>query len=229
MNMKLSNRILIGFFGLIFIYMTAAFTEIRFRGDLNNIDESNGIVESVNISGMRHLVIPDLGERITIKGSVTSRIEVRSISGDLFKNLKYRMNGDTLTLTDLQLAEDQHLNLSIYVSNKTFEGMTVNGATVVVEDLNQETLTVSQNSGWVRMNESNELGKLNINISQKADFNLFDANLDTLLVLIDNSEVMILSTIKRIEGSMSNDSYLQLRGANEIEFKKDESSRLRLF
>jgi len=228
--MKLSNKVLIGFFGFIFIYMIAAFTEIRFRGEARNFDKLNGIAESVGISGIRHLVLPDIGKRITIRGSDTSRIELRSISGSLLQKLKYNMINDTLTLTDLQLAEeDRHLNLTIYVSNRDFEGMTVNGAHVVIENLNQETLTISQTSGRISMYKNSFLRKLNINASQKAKFNLRGVNLDTLSVLLDNSNVDIFSPIKRIEGSMNNNSYLVLRGADEIDFKKDITSKLRMY
>ena len=134
--MKLSNRILIGFFGFIFFYLAAAFTEIRFRGNLDQIDESNGIVESVDISGVTYLVLPDLDESITVIGSENPRIEIRSISGDLLQNLNYHVTGDTLVL--VELAKDQHLNLSVYVPKNTFTGMTVNGTTVIVKGLNQK-------------------------------------------------------------------------------------------
>ena len=67
--MKLSNKILIGYFGFIFVYLSAAFTEIRFRGSLNQLDESIGIVETADLSGVTYLVLQDLDESITLIGS----------------------------------------------------------------------------------------------------------------------------------------------------------------
>lgn len=226
--MKISNKILIGFFGFIFIYMTAAFTEIRLRGDLYHMDDSNAIIETVDIIGVKYLILPDLDQRIFVRGSDKPRIEVRSISGDLLQNLKYNITGDTLTLITLDLAEDQHINLSIYMPKDTFKSMHVNGAAVIVKELDQKILTVFQSDGSITFNDNNILGKLNIEAINDARFNSSGSKLDTLSVLIDNSEVTIRGSIKRVEGSMSNDSYLHVRDVDDIEFKKDESSRLRL-
>ena len=83
--MKLSNKILIGFFGFCFLYMVVAFTEMRLKGDLNRLDDSNSISESIEINGIKYIVFDEVEQRLTVRGSVTSGIEVNSISGDLIK------------------------------------------------------------------------------------------------------------------------------------------------
>jgi hypothetical protein len=226
--MKLSNKILIGFFGFIFVYLIAAFTEIRFRGNLNQLDEATGIVETVDISGITYLVVQDLDESVTLVGSEEPRIEVRSISGDLLKNLEYSLRGDTLELVQLELADDEHLNLIVYVPKNSFRGMAVNGATVVVEGLDQKQLTISQNAGRIRLTTDNKLEKLSVQASENGDLNFAGAKLDTLSILLNNSKVAIQSGAARVEGSMANGSYLWINDVDDIDFKKDGTCRLYL-
>lgn len=223
--MKLSNKILIGFFGFIFVYMAAAFTEIRFRGTLNGVDENSGIVETANISGVNYLVLPDLDESITIIGSDRTSIEVRSLEGNLLQNLKFEVIGDTLSLLTLDLKEDQRLDISIYVQN-TFRGMTVDGSGVSVKELDQNKLFVWQNGGWIRFQEGNNLKDLTVKTTNDADLFYSGNQLDTLSANIDNSNVMIYTPTKHVKGAMTNNGYLLLNDADEIKFKKDASSRL---
>ncbi|WKV12340.1 hypothetical protein [Marivirga harenae] len=224
--MKLSNKILIGFFGLAFLYMIVAFTEMRFKGDLHRLTESNSNSESVEFSAINYLVLPDLQPRISVHGSDNPRIEIQSISGDLLKNLKYEMAGDTLSINSMEVNDNQQVNLSIYVSKQSFSGLKTVNAGLTISDLQQETLTIDQNDGWIRLFGSNKIGKINLKAQNSAYFNLVDGKLDTLTTELENSEVSISQPVKLVRGSMKDDSYLYLIGTEEIQFKKDESSRL---
>lgn len=226
--MKLSNKILTGFFGVIFIYLTAAFTEVRFRGTPKLIGDSNSIAETVDISKVNYLILSDLERSIRVYESDNPRLEVRSLSGNLLKKVKYTIKGDTLSLSQPDLEDHERLRISVYVSSHSFKGLTANGTSIFIEGLDQQELTISQNASWVTINESNKLSKLQLKATNKANFTMTDNALDTLFVLIDESQVTIEAPVKLVEGSMANDSYLRLRGTSEIKFKKDETSRLYL-
>lgn len=227
--MKLSNKILIGFFGFIFLYLTAVFAEVRFRGNLAVIDDSNSRAETVDISGVTHLILADLGKSINVIGSDQPRLEVRSISGDLLKKLKYNISGDTLTLSQLDLEKNMNIRISVYVPQNSFIGMTVNGASVKLEGLEQKVLSVFQNSGRISMDITNKVEKLYIEANNRANFYVSGTDLDTLSTLLDNSEVTIDSRVTLLKGSIKNNSYVRIGGTEEIQFKKDESSRLYLY
>lgn len=226
--MKLSNKILIGFFGFIFIYMTAAFTEIRLRGTPNFIDNSNSLTETADFSGVRYMVFEDLGQNIHVYGSDQSRIEVRSMAGDLLQKLQYNISGDTLTLIKMEIDENQLVNISISVPKNTLKGMTVNGAGLSIDGLEQKELSIFQHAGWISMNNNKNLEKLTLEASNEANFTLANTDLKTLSLLIRNSEVQIHATVGLVEGSMMDNSFLRMKSAEEIRFKKDESSRLDL-
>jgi len=224
--MKLSNKILIGLFGTVFIYLTAAFTEIRFRGEPHIIDDSNSLVEAIEISELGYLILPDLDQRIIVLGSGNPRIEVRSHSGDLLKNLKYKVSGDTLEILSLVKEEKQRISISIHVPNQKLRGITSNGANIIVENLHQDTLSITQSSGWIQIQKKSILSNLNINVINDGNFNLSDSELNTLSATIDNSEVIIMPAVDRLEGTMTNESYLLVNVIEDLQFKKDKSSRL---
>ncbi len=224
--MKLSNKILIGFFGFIFIYMTAAFTEIRLKGDPNQLDEFNGISETVGIVGINYLILPDLDQSISIVGTNDPRIEVRSIKGDVLQYLEYEVSGDTLTIIQFDLEEKSRVKLFIHVPKTKFAGVTMKDAGVTIGELDVPSLTINQYDGWIRLGENNKVGKLNLKAEHDAYFNINGGSLDSLSAQVDGSQLSIMSPVRVVEGSISNDAYVTLEGTTEIRFKKDESSRL---
>ncbi len=226
--MKLSNKILIGFFGFAFLYLTAVFAEIRLRGTPNIINDANSTAETVDISGVSYLVLQNLDHDIAVTGSDQPRLEVRSISGDLLKELKYNISGDTLTLSKFQAEEKPSVSISVFVPKAGLKGMTVNDSRANVKGLEQELLYISQNAGQIFMSD-NRIDKVHLEVSSKSYLHITATSLDTLSAKIDNSEVIISSPVGVLKGSMENNSSLQMSRIDEIQFKKDENSRLNLY
>jgi hypothetical protein len=226
--MNLSNKILVGFFGFAFVYLTAAFAEVRLRGTPNIINDTNSIAETVDISGVSYLVLQNLNQDIAVVGSGDPRLEVRSISGDLLKRLKYNISGDTLTLSDLQLEDMRTVKISVFVPEAGLKGMTVNDAGASVKGLEQERLDISQNAGRIWMSD-NKIGTVHLEVSSKSNLHVTATALDTLSAKIDNSEVLISSPVGLLQGSMKNNSFLRMNAIDEIQFKKDATSRLNLY
>ncbi len=223
--MKLSNKILIGFFGFIFVYLMAGFTEIRFRGNMNVLDDSTGIKESVDLIEIRYLIFRDLDESITVIGSDEAKLEVHSISGDLLHRLEYKVYGDTLELTQLQLEENENVDLTVRVSTHLLNGIEMHGATVVVDKLNQKQLRIIQNSGRIRFSEENKLNKLDVISNNGGQLDFEGTKLDTLSIQLDDSNVSINAGSMRVEGNLVNESFLWMSDVDEIQVKKDRSSQ----
>ena len=226
--MKLSNKILIGFFGIAFLYLTAVFAEVRLRGTPYILDNANSIPETVDITGVIHIVLQDMDKNITVIGSDQPRLEVRSFSGDLLQRLKYKISGDTLYLSQLKSEDIKSIKISVFVPKTALKGITVNAAVAIVEGFEQELLYLSQDAGRIWMSD-NKIGTIRTEASGKSFLNISDSEVDTLSAKIDNSEVLIGSPVRFLKGSMKNNASLQMSDIDEIQFKKDESSRLIMY
>jgi hypothetical protein len=68
-----------------------------------------------------------------------------------------------------------------------------------------------------------------MDLTNRSFLDISDTNVDTLSATIDASEVHISSPVGLVQGAMKNDSFLRLGNIQEIQIKKDESSRLNLY
>lgn len=226
--MKLSNKILFGFFGFAFIYLTAVFAEVRLRGIPNIINDNNSIAETVDMPGVSYLVLQNLDKQVNVVGSDRGRLEVRSISGDLLQKLNYKVSGDTLTLSELKSEELRTFKITFFVPKAHLKAISVNASEAIVKGLDQELLIVSQNAGRTRMSD-NKIGTIQLDISDRSYVDMSAKGLDTLRATIDNSDVHIAAPIGFLRGSMKNKSSLRASDIHEIQFLKDDSSRLSLY
>jgi hypothetical protein len=226
--MKLSDKILLGFLGFIFLYLTAAFAELRLTGIPNIINDKNSIAETVDLPGVAYVVLNDIDLHINVNGSDRPRLEVRSIAGGLLKNLTYTIAGDTLTLSGFQSKETQTIRISVFVPKTSLKGIAVNASTASVRGLQQELLHISQNSGQIWMSDS-DVAKIDMDVSNRSQLDISNTTLDTLSVKIEGSRVFISSPAGFVQGSMTNKSFLRLGNIREIQLKKDESSAVNLY
>lgn len=226
--MKLSNKVLLGFLGFIFLYLTAAFAEIRLTGTPNVIDDKNSIAETVNLPGIAHVTINDLDQYVRVLQSDRARMEVRSIPGGLLKKLTYSISGDTLTLSGFQSDGTARVNITVFVSSTSLEGVTVNRSAASIGGLHQDVLNLSQNSGRISMSD-NKIGKVRMDLSNRSFLNISDSQLDTLSATIDGSEVHVFSPAGVVQGSMQNNAFMQLNRMQEIQLKQDKSSKLTVY
>jgi hypothetical protein len=223
--MKLSNKILIAFFSLAFIYLNAAFMEIRLRGTNNLLEDDNSIAETVYITGYNYLILPKFNHTIHVVGSDTSRIEVRSLNGDLLQELTYEKTGDVLSLESLNVDEDVSIRITVYVPKSSFRGMTVNGGNVTITGLDQEVLDITQTAGLIKIDGQTRLEKLHLE-STSAYFNISEAHIDTLSLVLENAEVAVTPPVSCLKGSTTGASVVRLSEVEFIDFQKGEESWL---
>ena len=224
--MKLSNKILIGFFGFLFLYLTAVFAEIRLSGTPYIVDDSNSVGETVETGTVNFVVLRNLDESINIVTSDKPQLEVRSLSGDALEAVKYKISGDTLTLYDLQSDDIKPVRITVFVRPGGLQGMRVDSAAATVKGLTQEHLHITQeNGGRIAISDS-KIGNIRMQMSGGSDLNIYTTELDTVSASIEESQVFIAASFERLEGFMRNNSLLRVYDIGDVEFKKDESSTL---
>lgn len=228
MSMQLSNKILIGFFCVALVYLLAAFAEVRFRGYNRSLNGTEIQIENASLNNVGYIVLSDSKHRVIISQSDSPRIEVRSIDGGFLSGVDYDMVGDTLTLKAIDIDPDKPVQITIYVNQNNLRGIQATQASAKLSGLVQPTLAIAQSGGSIVMDEDVDVTRLHITASEKAHVEADGLQVDSLFVQLDHSVVMIRSTVKLLEGGMTNESHLMVMGANDIQFKKDESSRLQV-
>ena len=92
--MKTSNRLLLGMMAVIVFYVTAAFIELRIKGDYNR----GGLaIESKSVPDFRHIVIDEVEAYVNIQFSDTSAI---GLVGNKSQNLEsFLANNCTIAIS----------------------------------------------------------------------------------------------------------------------------------
>lgn len=226
--MKLSNKILIGFFCSLFIYLTAALAEVRFTGTPTAMDESNSIAEHRDTDNITYVLLDSIVNTIHVRLSDKPRLEVRSISGDMINKLNFSLKGDTLMLSGGAHDEGKPVKITLFVSEERFAGLSVRNSNVRMHGLQQKSLDVSQQDANIWMSGC-AITNLRLDASHDSYFEIWDSALDTLSAEVEASELRLLTPLKVLNGSMKKGSHLRGMEVNDIRFTKDETSRLSIY
>jgi hypothetical protein len=222
--MKLSNKILLGFFGIIFLYLTAAFTEVRMTGLPNFINDKNSVRETVDLSGIHYLVLNDVDKQIRVIGSDSTQLEARSLSGGILAKLSYKISNDTLTISGFQSDDIETTRISVLIPGNALRGINVKSAVANIDGIVVDALQISQTSGTIWMSES-KIGKIDADLAQSY-LDVSRSDIDTLSGTFARSQVSVYSSVGLMRGSLKEGTVLRLSGVSEMQLKKDESSRL---
>ncbi len=226
--MKLSNKVLLGFFGFIFIYLTAAFAELRLTGTPHTMDDENSVAETVNLPAIRWVIIENVDQYINIVASDTPRLEVRSVAGDLLKGLSYETWGDTLVLSGFHSEGVRHVNISAFIPNASLKGVQVNHSSAGISGLQLADLGIKQTDARVSVWDS-KIENLQIDLSNRSFLSISETKLDTLSAAVDGSHVHVTSPVRIMQGAIHNNSFVQVNKLREIHLNKDESSTINLY
>lgn len=228
--MKLSNKTLIIFFGVILAYTLLAFAEIRFKGEHQSLNEENSIAEEVSMKNLKYVVISeDLDKRVTISSSNNPRIELKSTSGDILSKLAYEVKDDTLFLQKLNLGEEeQHFHFAVFIPTIGFEGVKATSSNVNFLDIKQASFSIVQSGGRVTFEDDIEIERLNITERDGATLNVYNSRIDTINVDLDDSDLSLRLQVNRLEGLLANKAAIYSEGANDVQLKKDKRSSIRI-
>lgn len=225
--MKLSNKILIGLIVFIFLYLSAAFAELGLTGTPTVVNENNSIAETADIPPVKYVVVNNVSKNIFIVGSDRSQLEVRSFKGNLLSKLNYQVSGDTLEVMNFDFGDRMPARVTVYVP-KTIQEIHINRSGVEILELDQPELRITEDAGKIWMSDT-RIGRLYFRGSNGSLCDISSSNLDTLSAELEGSNLQLFSPVKVAEGFMKDHSNMRLLDVEDIQFKKDRSSKLNLY
>lgn len=228
--MKLSNKILIGFFGFILVYMIVAFTEVRLNGTPTNSIYNSGEIDTINLPEVNYINFHNVNTNFTISSSseVPPRIEVWSQKGGAASRVKYNIKNDTLNILSVAEGEDDLYQLKISLKPNQLKGLDMADSRVSLVDLEQDSLDISQKNGYFYISNSPAIKHIKIDATPSSSADLNNLDLETAIIISDDASIRVNSEVKHIQGSLKNGSYLYVQSVEDIQFKKDNSSRLNI-
>ena len=223
--MTLSNKILLGLVLFAFAYLNIAFIDIRINGENTDFESGNSVSEDIALPSFKYIVMKGLDRRLFVKQSDEFGITVRSAEGDKSQMLDYHVSNDTLFVNSLEIDEDEHIDLYVYVDG--LEGFTSLEGYATISDCDSDVLKVNLNNGNVTLlnNDIRYLEVIGVNDSR---LNSDRLRVDSLSVSVDNTLVRLDAELIKLEGKMTGESTVAVQGAEEIAIKKDRSSRIRV-
>lgn len=221
--MKTSNRILLGMMAAIVFYVTAAFVELRFKGDSH---PKSHAVETAPIPAFSHLVINGMSQHVEINYTDSASFEWMSASGISIEAIDFEMKGDTLIMNGLITDENQHMFFAINTGPE-FRSLNSLGSSYTIKDFDQDSLLINQQGGRGIVSDARNLAHLDLTVEDRGEFDIYDRSLESVNLHMVNSNVEMRSPVATLNGSMEQNSYLSLSGVQSFQFRKDASSRLK--
>ncbi|MDW3192137.1 MAG: hypothetical protein R8G66_07225 [Cytophagales bacterium] len=221
----MSNRILLITAAVLVFYITAAFVELRLRGDYGHKETKT---EKQVIPDFKHLSFEGIDQHVNIHHSDTASFELNAERAYSFEAIEYEMKGDTLVLIDLGSANDEQQSFVIN-TGPAFTSITSVESRYTIRDLRLDSLVINQRGGRGALSDCPRVGHLDLQATWDAEFDVFETPFESVNLEINQSNVELRSEVRSLTGQMSDRSYLSLHEVKNFQFQKDETSNLRMY
>ena len=74
-----------------------------------------------------------------------------------------------------------------------------------------------------------QFDNMEMSLSNRSSLDISDASIDTLSVQMQHSEATIYAEVGLLKGSLENASIMRMQDMEEMQLKKDKSSRLNVY
>ena len=223
--MKTSNRIILITMAVLVFYFSAAFVELRLKGDYGHRKTQT---EKQVIPDFKHLQFTAIDQHINIRYSDTASFELNGERDFSFEAIEYELKGDTLILHDLGGANDDQEYLVIN-TNSNLKSIKSVGSRYTIRDLQTDSLVINIRGGRGAISDCPKVDHLDLEATWNAEFDVFETPFESVNLMIRQSNVELRSEVRSLTGQMSERSYLGLYDVQNFQFQKDESSNLRMY
>ena len=230
--MKLSNKILIGFFSTILLYTFMVMLEVRLYGkqtlwDGNQV-ASDVITESQPLNNPAFLDVTGGKGFIRVAQSDQPRVEMQSYTGNLLEQITFEEDEDTLRINTTDFDPDVRYRLSIYVNQKDTLKINADKAILSISELIIKQLEINQMGGRINVTDSSQVANLMLTAADTARFEADASIVERVQINSSNSRVLILTSPKELIGSLTNESLLLTENPLKVQVERDTTSIIRV-
>ena len=225
--MKTSKIIFISLLSTIAILMLATVIDIRINGRRNDRSQSDFKVNKQTVPSFNVLCVNN-SMNITLVKRDSSFIEVTYLKDSIVPELNYTMKGDTLIVSDFEKVSHHNVSVRIHAAD-SLHRVQLKNSDISIEriGLGKLSLELEKSALWLNQDTlvKSSFQVLNIVAKNHSRINSSDFKVDSLGLVLKNSEANLELKAKMISGTLSDSSKIYIRQPEEISLKKDGTSR----
>jgi hypothetical protein len=226
--MKTSRIIFISLLSTIAVLILAAMIDVRIHGRRNNADPSEFKVNKQLVPSFKVLRLYN-SVNVTLVKNGSSFIEMTSLKDSVAPNLNFKLKEDTLYVSDFE--KPSHHNVSIIIhATDSLEMIQLKNSDINVERLGLGKLFFDLDQSGLSLNQDTlvktAFRTLGIMAKNHSKINSSEFRIDSLGLVLRNSEADLEIKAMKISGTLSDSSRISIRQPGEISLKKDGTSKI---
>jgi hypothetical protein len=228
--MKTSKIIFISLLSAIALFIVAAFLDIRINGYRKGTNPSNIAGYNVNktiVPSFKVLRINNSPD-IHLVQNDSSYFEVISQKDSLPLHPNYIIKDDTLVISDIESKVKSHMYLTFRInSTDSLKSIILKNSGITIENFISDRLSLDmdKSSVWFSQGKSS-FSALDISAKDHSKISANEFNVDTLGIVLQNSEANLEIIAGKLNGTLSDSSRISARQPAEISLKKDITSKI---
>lgn len=225
--MKTSNKILLGLLTTIFLFITAAFIDIRVfgvhRSERNIIKKTH----TIDLGNYKYLKTKNINS-LEIRPSANNHVNFIAYNDTVEFAIDYRIENDTLFLISKKSLQF-YTHYSLYTQSE-IKSILALDSKIELKGLKQDEIFMMIDGGEANSWGSDSLmtsifKKLSV-IQVNSRTNFRNIKVDTLEIGLVNSRANFDNDILWLNADIKDQSNLELRNVIEAKFQKDKKSRI---
>jgi len=226
--MKTSKIIFISLLGGIALLIMAAMIDVRIHGRRNNGGPSDFKVNKQIVPLFKVLRLYN-SVNVTLVKNGSSYIEMTSFKDSVVPNLNFKIKEDTLFVSDFEKLTHHNVSIVIHATDSLVM-VQLKNSDIRVERLGLGKLFFDLDQSGLSLNQDTLLKSsfrtLGIVAKNHSRINSSEFRIDSLGLVLQNSEADLEIKATKISGILSDSSRINVRQPGEISLKKDGTSKI---
>jgi len=227
-QMKTSKIIFISLLGTIALLILITVVDLRINGRRNDEVQKDFKVNRKALRSFNVLYMSD-SRNVSLVQNDSSYIEMTYQKDSIAPKVNYTVKDDTLMISDFEKLIHRNVSIRIH-STDSLKKILLKNSDISIDRFGKGKLwfDMDQSSLWLNQDTTLKTPILALNIFAKnhSSINSSEFKVDTLGIVLQNSEANFQIRAKVISGSLSDSSKIYARQPEEISLKKDKTSRI---
>ena len=226
--MKTSKIIFISLLGTIAVLILASVIDLRINGRRNDGRKSDFKVNKQILPVFKALRVYN-SMNITLVQNDSSYIEVSYLKDSIAPEVDYTIIGDTLMVSDFEKSNHRNVSVTIHATD-SLRSIQLKKSNLRVERIGLGKLFFALDESEIWLNQDTLVKSafhvLDIVAKNHSRVNSSEFRIDSLRLVLQNSEAHLEIKANKISGILSDSSRIFVRQPSEISLKKDETSKI---